>query len=112
MPRRYHSRGMAPSQRSDPQGRAAGIASSRCYERFSPLAGRAAVDVGLKGGRCPRVEHYFGGFLMNRARRKRSADQSSSTATWRTVSNPDSRRTFQPLSRLNSQVYCFDVPFG
>ena len=58
------------------------------------------------------LERYFGGFRMNRARRKRSADQSSSTAIWRTVSNPVSRRTFQPLSRLNSQVYFFDVPFG
>src|ERR1700679_1742003 len=37
-------------------------------------------------------------------RRKRSADQSSSIATMRTDSKPAARMTFQPESRLNSQL--------
>ena len=37
---------------------------------------------------------------MKRTLLKRSADQSASRATLRTVSNPNSRRTFQPLSRV------------
>jgi hypothetical protein len=47
---------------------------------------------------------YGLGRLMNSMRRKRSADQSSSIATARTVSKPDWRSTSQPSSRLKSQA--------
>ena len=50
--------------------------------------------------------------LMNSARRNRSAVQSSSIATCRTVSKPSFFSTAQPVSRLNSQVYLREVPFG
>ena len=50
--------------------------------------------------------------LMYAIRRKRSADQSSSIATCRTVSKPASRSTSQPVSRLKSQRYRFEVPLG
>ena len=39
---------------------------------------------------------------MNSTRLKRSADQSSSIATWRTVTKPVSRSAVQPVSRLKS----------
>ena len=51
-------------------------------------------------------------FLMNSARRKRRADQSSSIATMRTGSKPASPIDGHPLSRLNSQVYFFELFFG
>src|SRR5262249_9456537 len=41
---------------------------------------------------------------MNSARRKRTADQSSSIATMRTHSKPAAPRAPQPVSRLNSHV--------
>src|SRR5690348_17970239 len=50
--------------------------------------------------------------LMNSTRRNRSAVQSSSIATCRTVSKPSFFSTAQPVSRLNSQVYLREVPFG
>src|SRR5271166_4695902 len=49
---------------------------------------------------------------MNSFRRKRSAVQSSSMATARTVSNPSFFSDAHPVSRLKSQVYFFDVPLG
>src|SRR6185312_5242488 len=45
-------------------------------------------------------------------RRNLSADQSSSMATIRTLSNPASLSTVHPESRLNSHLYRFDVPLG
>src|SRR6185437_15773402 len=44
--------------------------------------------------------------------RNLSADQSSSMATIRTLSNPASPSTAHPESRLNSHLYRFDVPLG
>ncbi len=49
--------------------------------------------------------------LMKRTLLKRSADQSASRATLRTVSNPNSRRTFQPLSRVILPWWSFELPF-
>src|SRR6185312_5251129 len=58
-----------------------------------------------------RTNHVLA-VLMYSTRLKRSADQSSSMATWRTVSNPRLRMTSHPVSRLKSHRYRLDVPFG
>ena len=48
--------------------------------------------------------------LMCSTRLNRSADQSSSMATARTVSKPASFNRLQPVSRLKSHWYFFDAP--
>ena len=73
------------------------------YRRF-PLRALACAENRCSLGRVI--------VLMNSARRKRNADQSSSIATMRTGSNPASPIDAQPVSRLNSQVYFFELPFG
>jgi hypothetical protein len=50
--------------------------------------------------------------LINSTRLKRTADQSSSMATILTGSKPAAPMPAQPLSRLNSHLYFFEVPFG
>ena len=50
--------------------------------------------------------------LMNFARRKRTADQSSSIATIRTGSKPSRPSASQPRSRLISDLYFFEVPLA
>ncbi len=50
--------------------------------------------------------------LMYSTRRKRRAVQSSSMAMARTVSKPAAFKAFQPVSRLKSHLYFFDVPLG
>lgn len=50
--------------------------------------------------------------LMNSLRRKRRALQSSSMAMARTVSKPWDLSLSQPVSRLKSHLYFFDVPLG
>lgn len=50
--------------------------------------------------------------LMNSARRRRLAVQSSSIAIMRTVSKPAAPNAFHPSSRFSSLVYRFELAFG
>ena len=63
-----------------------------------------------EGRSMPALLHFVG--LMYLVRRNLNADQSSSIATMRTLSNPAARSTSQPESRLNSHVYRFELFFG
>ena len=55
----------------------------------------------------PKVQDFTYSVLL-----KRRADQSSSIATCRTGRKPAAERASQPVSRLKSQWYFFDVPLG
>ena len=80
------------------------IAGTACRERRETRANQLAKVIG--GDQVQRRD------LMNSTRRNRSAVQSSSIATCRTVLKPSFFSTAQPVSRLNSQVYLREVPFG
>jgi len=98
----------------EPQAKPPAVAHLRRHIKARGLAGsaiRAFALTGRKLGAGPRLSsefrlRHYGFFvgLTYSTRRKRSADQSSSIATIRTDSNPAPTMTFQPESRLNSQV--------
>jgi hypothetical protein len=71
-----------------------------------------SFGAGIFGAVAGSISVLFSRALMYSTRRKRSAVQSSSMATARTVSNPAAFRASHPVSRLKSHVYFFDVPLG
>ena len=77
-----------------------------------PFSGGMNFGAEIFGAATGSISVLFSRALMYSTRRKRSAVQSSSMATARTVSNPRDCRASHPVSRLKSHVYFFDVPLG
>src|SRR5207247_5556550 len=79
-------------------------------QRFLEVRCRSAARLRPSADRARAGSRLM--LLMKAARRKRTADQSSSMAIMRTPSKPAAPRARQPPSRLSSHVYRIDVPFG